>query len=85
MLGLTVTPERTDQSDVLTLCDDNLVFARDLFHGIETKLLAPFHYFGIYDESVDYQAIPWRNGRFDPDSLSHKLATLARAKHALRQ
>lgn len=53
--------------------------------GIEAKLLAPFHYYGIYDESVDYREIPWRNGRFEPEQLSNKLATLARARHALRQ
>ena len=85
LLGLTATPERTDQSDILSLCDDNLVFTSDLFQGIEQDLLSPFFYFGIYDESVDYQEIPWRNGRFDPESLSNKLATLARAKHALKQ
>jgi len=85
MLGLTATPERTDQSDILTLCDDNLVFTRNLIHGIESGLLAPFHYFGIYDESVDYQEIPWRNGQFVIDSLSNKLATLARARHSLRE
>jgi len=85
LLGLTATPERTDQSDILSLCDDNLVFTSDLFQGIEQDFLSPFSYFGIYDESVDYKEIPWRNGRFDPESLSNKLATLARAKHALRQ
>ncbi len=85
LLGLTATPDRTDRSDILSLCDDNLVFTRDLFSGIEAGLLSPFHYFGILDESVDYQEIPWRNGRFDPESLSVKLATLARARHALRQ
>ena len=26
---------------------------------------------------MDYQEIPWRNGRFDPTSLSNKLATWA--------
>jgi superfamily II DNA or RNA helicase/SAM-dependent methyltransferase/SOS-response transcriptional repressor LexA len=85
LLGLTATPERTDQSDILSLCDDNLVFSRNLFAGIEAGLLAPFHYFGIWDTSVDYREIPWRNGRFDPEQLSNKLATLARARHALRQ
>ncbi len=85
LLGLTATPERTDQSDILSLCDDNLVFTRDLFHGVEQELLCPFSYYGIYDESVDYKEIPWRNGRFDPESLSTKLSTLARAKHALKQ
>lgn len=84
LLGLTATPDRTDQSDILSLCDDNLVFTCQLFAGIEAELLVPFHYYGIYDESVDYTGIPWRNGRFDPEQLSNKLATLARARHALR-
>ncbi|MEN8133245.1 MAG: DEAD/DEAH box helicase family protein [Pseudomonadota bacterium] len=85
LLGLTATPERTDQTDILALCDDNLVFRRDLFDGIEAKLLSPFHYYGIGDDQVDYQAIPWRNGKFDPDHLLNQLATHARAKHALEQ
>lgn len=85
LLGLTATPDRTDQSDILSLCDDNLVFTRNLFEGIQAKLLAPFHYFGILDESVDYREVPWRNGRFDPEQLSNKLATLARARHAIRE
>jgi superfamily II DNA or RNA helicase/HKD family nuclease/SOS-response transcriptional repressor LexA len=85
MLGLTATPDRTDQSDILSLCDDNLVFGSPLFEGISSGLLAPFHYYGIHDESVDYKEVPWRNGRFDPEELSNKLATLARARHALTQ
>lgn len=83
LLGLTATPDRTDQSDILSLCDDNIVFTCNLFEGIRAKLLSPFHYYGIHDESVDYREIPWRNGRFDPDQLSSKLATLSRARHAL--
>lgn len=85
LLGLTATPDRTDQSDILSLCDDNLVFTCNLFEGIESKYLAPFHYYGIFDDSVDYQQIPWRNGKFDLELLSNKLATLARARHALRE
>ena len=83
MLGLTATPDRTDQSDILALCDENLVFSQDLVAGINADLLAPFHYYGIFDSEVDYQAIPWRNGRFDPESLSNKLATLGRFRHVL--
>ena len=85
LLGLTATPDRSDQSDILSLCDDNLVFMCNLFAGINANLLAPFHYYGIYDESVDYQEIPWRNGRFDPEQLTSKLATLARTRHILKQ
>jgi len=82
LLGLTATPDRSDQSDILSLCDDNLVFTRKLFDGINSQLLVPFHYYGIFDSSVDYTEIPWRSGRFDVDQLSNKLATLSRAKHA---
>ena len=85
LLGLTATPDRSDQSDILSLCDDNLVFTRNLFEGVTAGLLAPFHYFGIWDETVDYREIPWRNGKFDPEQLTNKLATLARARHALAQ
>jgi superfamily II DNA or RNA helicase/SAM-dependent methyltransferase/SOS-response transcriptional repressor LexA len=85
LLGLTATPDRTDQSDILSLCDDNLVFSRDLFMGVTSGLLVPFHYYGIFDQEVNYRAIPWRNGRFDPEQLSNKLATLARARHAFKE
>jgi len=84
LLGLTATPDRTDRSDILSLCDDNLVYECPLFEGVRGHFLVPFHYFGIYDETVEYQEIPWRNGKFDPDLLAHKLATLGRARHALR-
>jgi len=83
LIGLTATPDRTDRSAILSLCDDNLVFSRNLFDGVAAGLLAPFHYYGIWDESVDYKEIPWRNGRFDPTELTNKLATLARARHAI--
>jgi superfamily II DNA or RNA helicase/SOS-response transcriptional repressor LexA len=83
LLGLTATPERTDQSDILALCDDNLVFNKDLFDGIEAKLLCPFSYQGIADV-VDYQEITWRNGKFDPNQLTNQLATRARAMHNFR-
>ncbi len=85
LLGLTATPDRTDNANILALCDDNLVYESDLFCGVSEKLLVPFHYYGIFDSDVDYQGIPWRNGRFDPELLANKLATLGRARHALSQ
>ncbi|GAL06096.1 ATP-dependent RNA helicase YejH [Photobacterium aphoticum] len=81
LLGLTATPERTDQANILSLCHDNLVFERNLVHGIDEKILVPFHYFGIWDDAVDYQEIPWRNGKFDPQALDAQFATLRRAQH----
>ncbi|MEO9713055.1 MAG: DUF3427 domain-containing protein [Marinobacter alexandrii] len=84
LLGLTATPDRTDRSDILSLCDDNLVFEYPLFEGVRGQFLVPFHYYGIYDETVDYTEIPWRNGKFDPNLLANKLATYGRAKHVLK-
>jgi len=83
LLGLTATPERTDQSNILALCDNNLVISHDLLSGVQTELLCPFHYHGIGDNTVNYDNIPWRSGRFDPTLLENQLATNARAKHIL--
>jgi superfamily II DNA or RNA helicase/SOS-response transcriptional repressor LexA len=84
LLGLTATPERTDQANILSLCHDNLVFERNLVHGIDHEILVPFHYYGVWDDSVDYQAIPWRNGKFDPAALENQFATTRRAKHIFK-
>lgn len=77
VLGLTATPERADQADVLGLFDDNLVHRADLGRGIEVGRLVPFDYFGIKDE-VDYAAIPWRNRGFDPVELARAVQTQRR-------
>lgn len=84
LLGLTATPERSDQADILNLCDNNLVYECNLIEGIESECLVPFEYHGIWDESVDYKEIPWRNGKFDPNELSNQFATNQRAKHAFK-
>lgn len=83
LLGMTATPSRTDNADILAFCDDNLVYQQTVLDGITRNLLVPFRYFGITDENVDYQAIPWRSGRFDPQELSARLATINRARHSL--
>lgn len=85
LLGLTATPERSDQADILSLCDNNLVFECNLVHGIDEKILVPFDYYGIYDRYVDYDEIPWRNGQFDPKSLDNAFATKKRAYHIFEQ
>ena len=82
LLGLTATPDRTDQGDILALCNDKLVYGCDLFAGIDRFLLSPFDYFGIAD-LIEYEQIPWRNGKFDPTTLDHALASQSRAKRAL--
>ena len=59
------------------LFDDHVAYEAGLAEGIEEGLLAPFSYFGLRD-TVDYEDIPWRNARFDPESLATAAATEAR-------
>lgn len=81
LLGLTATPERMDGADLFSLCGDNLVFECGLVEGIDRSELVPFRYWGIRDV-VDYEAIPWRNGRFDPEILAERIETVQRAQQA---
>ncbi|NQW99449.1 DEAD/DEAH box helicase family protein, partial [bacterium] len=71
-LGLTATPERTDGVDVASLFDDVLAWLATVGDGIAEGSLVPFHYLGLKDD-VDFEQIPWRNGRFDPTALEEKL------------
>lgn len=77
LLGLTATPDRADAADVLGLFDDHVAYRADITRGVEIKRLVPFHYFGVKDE-IDYDHIPWRNKKFDPEELSRAAQTEAR-------
>jgi superfamily II DNA or RNA helicase len=49
LIGLTATPDRTDQSDILSLCDDNLVYTCNLVrrrHGGTARPVRLFRYLG---------------------------------------
>ncbi len=81
VLGLTATPDRTDQADIQALLDDHLAFDAGLHRGISAGLLAPFAYYGLKD-SADYKNIPWRNGKFDPTALAAAVETETRMERA---
>src|SRR5699024_7727405 len=57
LLGLTATPERLDSKDVFALCDYNMVYEVRLKDAINKGWLVPFRYYGIYDETVNYEDI----------------------------
>ena len=78
LLGLTATPERMDGKDILELCEYNLVGEMGLREALEYDLLAPFHYFGIDDETIDYDEIPYNNGKYDEEILTDRLNILKR-------
>ena len=79
LLGLTATPDRADEGDIVGLFDDHVAFRADLGVGIEVGRLVPFAYFGLKD-TVDYsfENIPWRNRRFDPAALELAVQTQRR-------
>lgn len=53
-LGMTATPERSDQKSVFDLFDNNVALEVRLHEALEDELVIPFHYFGITDfEGID--------------------------------
>lgn len=80
LLGLTATPERLDNKDVFALCDYNNVYEVRLKEAINKGWLVPFHYYGIYDETVDYSALHMRNGKYDEKELEQSLMIHQRAE-----
>lgn len=49
LLGMTATPERTDNQNIFDIFDNNIVCDIRLQDALETDILCPFHYFGIAD------------------------------------
>nr|WP_026022043.1 DEAD/DEAH box helicase [Kurthia massiliensis] len=49
MLGMTATPERTDDFNVFELFDYNIAYEIRLQEALAEDMLCPFHYFGVSD------------------------------------
>ena len=56
-LGMTASPERTDDFDVFEAFDHNIAYEIGLQQAMEENLLCPFHYFGITDLKVDGEIV----------------------------
>lgn len=79
MLGLTATPERLDNKDVFSICDYNTVYEATLKNAIDKGWLVPFRYYGIYDESVNYDDVEYKNGKYNSKELEQALNINKRA------
>ena len=79
LLGLTATPERLDSKDVFALCDYNIVYEVRLKEAIEKGWLVPFRYY-IYDETVNYDNIEYKNGKYNDKELEDALMLNKRAE-----
>ena len=55
LLGLTATPERMDNQDVIGLFEQNVPFELRLRDAIINDLVVPFKYFCIRDELISYK------------------------------
>lgn len=69
LLGLTATPERMDNLDILEYFDGKISAEIRLPEAINRKLLAPFHYFGVTDV-IDLDGVSWNQGKYDVRELS---------------
>lgn len=68
-LGLSATPERMDGKDVLEMFDGKIAAEIRLPEAISRKLLVPFHYFGVTDET-SLESVRWVRGGYDKSELS---------------
>lgn len=72
LLGLTATPFRGDRQDILELCNRNLLIEFELRYGIDAGILAPYHYYGCFD-NIDYTKIKSTGTRYDVRDLEKAL------------
>ena len=78
-LGLTATPNRLDNKDVFSIFDYNTVYEVTLKSAIDKGWLVPFRYYGIYDDSVDYDKVKFDNGKYNTKELEIALSINKRA------
>ncbi|MGL4522318.1 MAG: DEAD/DEAH box helicase family protein, partial [Bacilli bacterium] len=78
MLGMTATPERSDDYSVFELFDYNIAYEIRLQQALEAEMLCPFHYYGVSELQIEGQVIE------DASTLS-QLEVKQRAEHLLEK
>ena len=69
LLGLTATPERPDGQNVLQWFDGRMAAELRLWDAISRRLLVPFRYFGVSDDT-DLSHVRWRGAQYDAADLT---------------
>ncbi len=72
ILGLTATPDRLDQQDILSFYDNNLVYQMDQVEAIKKGYLSGINYFAFKD-NVDYSSIRFNGFKYDVNDLNKLL------------
>ncbi len=77
LLGLTATPERSDDLSIFRWFDGRIAAELRLWDAIDQQHLSPFLYFGIHD-GIDLRDIPWRRGTgYDQAALANAYTSSA--------
>ena len=69
LLGLTATPERMDNENILEDFCNRIAAEIRLPEALNKKLLSPFQYFGITD-SIDLTNVKWEKGKYVASELT---------------
>lgn len=85
LLGLTATPKRMDGKDILSLCDYNVVDEIGIKEALEEDLIVPFHYFGVNDYTINYENIPYKNGKYNEKILLENLLLNTRTDYIVEK
>lgn len=75
-LGMTATPERSDDFDIYDMFHHNIAYEIRLHQALEENMLVPFHYHGISEISVDGKLL-------DDKSDFNLLTSEERVRHIL--
>jgi hypothetical protein len=84
LLGLTATPFRGDRQDILELCHGNVLVNAELRAGIDSGILAPYHYFGSFDD-IDYSRLSHNGLRYSVRDLERALVIPERDRAVIRK
>ncbi|MEC1178675.1 DEAD/DEAH box helicase [Metasolibacillus meyeri] len=78
LLGMTATPERTDNFNIYSLFDYNIAYEIRLQAALEEDMLCPFHYFGVTDYEHDGEII-------DETTTLNQLVAPERVQHIIEK
>lgn len=78
LMGMTATPERTDDFNIYELFNYNIAYEIRLQEALEEDMLCPFHYYGVTD-------IEYYGELIDDSTILSKLVTEERVNHMIEK
>lgn len=84
LVGLTATPYRLDNRNILKYIDNNIAINIDLFEGIKRNILAPFNYMGLWD-NIDYSEIKFSGYQYNVTDLDRQLVIHKRDEQVINE